>query len=122
MIKMIALLKRKPDLSHEEFVDHWINIHAPLARGIPGTRRYVQCHIVTEQRRADIEEIPLEADGIAELWFDSAESMKDTHQTAKMQRLLADGATFIGQIKTFIVDETDIDLIPQAARASARDD
>lgn len=115
MIKMIALLKRKPDLSHDEFLDHWINVHGPLARGIPGIRRYVQSHIVTEQQRADIEDISLKVDGIAELWFDSADSMKATHQTAEMQRLLADGATFIGQIKTFIVDEIDIDLTPRDA-------
>jgi uncharacterized protein (TIGR02118 family) len=46
MIKMLGLLTRKPHLTHEQFVDHWLNIHGPLALAVPGVRRYVQSHIV----------------------------------------------------------------------------
>ena len=31
MIKSISLLTRKAGLSHEEFVKHWLEVHAPLA-------------------------------------------------------------------------------------------
>ncbi|MDD2179266.1 EthD family reductase [Acidovorax sp. D2M1] len=105
MIKMIAMLKRKEHLSHEAFVEHWEKTHGPLAFNVPGLRRYVQSHILSEQFRDDIPSMNFEADGIAELWFDDAEALTKAHHSAEMQRLLADGATFIGEIKTYLVDE-----------------
>ena len=41
MIKSLSLLTRRPELSHAEFVRHWLDIHAPLAHAVPGVRRYV---------------------------------------------------------------------------------
>src|SRR5246127_987546 len=54
MIKSIGLLTRKDGLSHEEFVEHWLEIHAPLAHAVPGVRRYVQSHILEERTRSAI--------------------------------------------------------------------
>jgi uncharacterized protein (TIGR02118 family) len=54
VIKSISLLTRKAGLSHEGFVRHWLDTHAPLAHAVPGLRRYVQSHILEERRRPDI--------------------------------------------------------------------
>lgn len=108
MIKMIALLTRKTGLSHEGFVKHWVEMHAPLAHRVPGIRRYVQSHIVSEQTRPDIPTTVVEVDGIAELWFDDMAALERAHGTAEMKHLLADGALFIGSIKTFFVEEKEI--------------
>jgi EthD domain len=51
VIKSIGLLTRKEGLSHEDFVKHWLEVHAPLAHAVPGVRRYVQSHIVEERTR-----------------------------------------------------------------------
>ena len=51
MIKTVGLLSRKPGWTHEQFVEHWVEIHAPLAHAVPGLRRYVQNHIKDERRR-----------------------------------------------------------------------
>ena len=56
-----------PPLSHEEFVRHWLEVHAPLAHAVSGVRRYVQSHIVEERTRPDIPTTAVEIDGIAEL-------------------------------------------------------
>lgn len=106
MIKMIALLKRKDSITHEQFVEHWLGIHGPLAYPVKQIRRYVQSHIVTTASRPDIPDIPVDVDGIAELWFDDMEGLNAAAATDAMQRLLADGATFIGEIRTFLVVET----------------
>ena len=53
MIKSLSLLTRRPELSHEEFVRHWLEIHAPLAHSVPDVRRYVQNHIEGERGRPD---------------------------------------------------------------------
>src|SRR5438094_7193387 len=36
MIKSVSLLTRKAGLSHEQFVKHWLEVHAPLAHSVPG--------------------------------------------------------------------------------------
>ena len=36
LIKRASLLQRKGGISHEEFVKHWVEIHAPMARACPG--------------------------------------------------------------------------------------
>jgi hypothetical protein len=41
MIKLVCFLKRKPELSHEEFIDHWLNHHAPLIASTPELARHV---------------------------------------------------------------------------------
>jgi uncharacterized protein (TIGR02118 family) len=110
MIKMIALLKSKNNLSHDEFVTHWVKVHAPLAFHVPRIRRYVQSHVQSEQVRDDIPSMRFEIDGIAELWFDDAEALVKAHHTPEMRTLLADGATFIGEIKTYLVNETTVPL------------
>jgi uncharacterized protein (TIGR02118 family) len=105
MIKTVGLLTRKSGFTHEQFVKHWIEIHAPLARKVPGLRRYVQNHILGERTRADIEATAVEIDGIAELWFDDQAALETASRTPEMKALHADGALFIGRIKSYIVEE-----------------
>jgi len=108
MIKVLGLLTRKPELTHEQFVHHWLTIHGPLALAVPGIRRYVQSHITGTRTRPDIPETDVEVDGIAELWYDDEESLKRASATPEMKRLTDDGALFISRIKTFIIEEKEI--------------
>jgi uncharacterized protein (TIGR02118 family) len=105
MIKSLSLLTRRPELSHDEFVRHWVEIHAPLAHAVPGVKRYVQNHIAGERRRADIPETEVAVDGIAELWYDDRAAMDRANASPEAKRLHDDGALFIGGIKSFIIDE-----------------
>jgi uncharacterized protein (TIGR02118 family) len=105
MIKTIGLLTRKDGWSHEQFVKHWVEVHAPLAHAVPGLRRYVQNHIRGVPTRADIRQTEVEIDGVAELWFDDQAALDAAARTAEMKALQADGAKFIGRIKSFVVEE-----------------
>lgn len=73
MIKLIVAIRRRADLSVEEFQQHWRTRHAELVLTCPAAqrlvRRYVQCHTMLSQYAEG--EPPF--DGTAELWFDSAE-------------------------------------------------
>jgi uncharacterized protein (TIGR02118 family) len=108
MIKFVGLLTRKPHLTHEQFVKHWVEIHAPLAHAVPGIRRYVQSHIFGTRTRPDIPETDVEVDGIAELWYDDLESFERAAATPEMKRLTDDGALFIGRIKSYVIEERQI--------------
>lgn len=108
MIKTLTILVRRDDWTHEEFVKYWQDIHGPIARDIKQIRRYVQSEFLQEVIRKDIEEINLPVDGIAEVWYDSIESMQEARQSPQGQALLADGAKFIGRARTLILRENEI--------------
>jgi uncharacterized protein (TIGR02118 family) len=105
VIKSIGLLTRKDGLTHEDFIKHWLEVHAPLAHAVPGVRRYVQSHIIAERTRLDIPTTDVAIDGIAELWYDDRAAMERATASPEAKRLHADGALFIGRIKSFIVEE-----------------
>ena len=105
MIKTIGLLTRKSGWTREQFTKHWVETHAPLAHKVPGLRRYVQSHIRGERTRPDIEATNVEIDGIAELWFDDQAALETASRTPEMKALHADGALFIGRIRSYIVEE-----------------
>ncbi len=100
MIKSVSLLVRKEGLTHAQFMKHWVD---------------VQSYILEERTRPDIPAMPGEVDGIAELWFDDRESMTRAMATPEAKALHADGALFIGRIKSFTVDEKVI--IPKSDRS-----
>ena len=108
MIKVLGLLTRKAGITHEEFVRHWFDIHGPLAHAVPGIHRYVQSHIVGTRTRPDIPETPVDVDGIAEIWYLTEADMQRAVASPEMKTLTDDGALFIGQIKTFVIEERQI--------------
>jgi len=69
MYRHIALLVRQDELSHEEFVDHWQNVHTPIAREIEGVTRYQQV-LPADPEHAEF-------DGIAELFFEDLDALYD---------------------------------------------
>jgi uncharacterized protein (TIGR02118 family) len=73
MIKVIALLKRKPGISRDDFAHRWLYEHTKLSSALPGLRGY-RINIATPYQPDGIGAEPL-YDGTAELWWDSFEEM-----------------------------------------------
>lgn len=66
-VKMISLMRRDPSLSRDEFAQHWLERHAPLAvRHHVGLWNYTQ-NVVVETLTDDGGDV----DGIAELHFET---------------------------------------------------
>ena len=75
MVKGLALLKRNPGLSPEEFRKHYEEVHAPLAlKLVPTIRKYVRNHITTIGFSPGAEEP--EFDCITEQWFDNMDGFQ----------------------------------------------
>jgi uncharacterized protein (TIGR02118 family) len=70
MLKVMVLLAKRSGLSIAEFRRHWLEVHAPLVHALPGLRRYVQDHVVSNLDIPAAVPLGVEIDGIAELWFD----------------------------------------------------
>jgi uncharacterized protein (TIGR02118 family) len=117
MVKLVYCLRRREDVSPEEFHRYWLEEHAPLFRTVAatiGAARYVQSHTVA----AELNEV-LRAgrgceepyDGITEVWWESLAGLEASMQTAEsqeaQQRLLEDEATFIdfSRSRVFMTEE-----------------
>jgi uncharacterized protein (TIGR02118 family) len=106
MIKLVFTLRRREDMTREEFQRYWREQHAPLVKRHADAlqiRRYVQVHA----RDTDLDQAvagargsePRFYDGVAELWWDSLEELvaafsSDAGQAAS-QELLEDEQRFI---------------------------
>ena len=104
-IKRASLLARKPGISHEEFVKHWVEIHAPMARACPGIGRYTLTIIKSSSTRKDVAPFEIQVDGIAELWFKDQAAFVAYSTSPATKRLRDDGATFIGREIDFVAEE-----------------
>jgi uncharacterized protein (TIGR02118 family) len=105
MIKRASLLARKPEISHEEFVKHWVEVHAPMARACPGISRYTLTIIKSSSARKDMPAFEIQVDGIAELWFKNEAAFNLYQNSTATKRLRDDGATFIGREIDFVTEE-----------------
>src|ERR1700692_2941555 len=106
-IKRASLLARKPGTTHEQFVKHWVEIHAPMARACPGIGRYTLTIIKSSSTRKDVAPFEIQVDGIAELWFKNQAAFDSYQNSPATKRLRNDGATFIGREIDFVADEKD---------------
>jgi uncharacterized protein (TIGR02118 family) len=104
-IKRASLLARKPGMSHEDFVKHWVEIHAPMARACPGIGRYTLTIINSSSTRKDVAPFDIQVDGIAELWFKDKAAFDAYSSSPATKRLRDDGATFIGREIDFVAEE-----------------
>jgi uncharacterized protein (TIGR02118 family) len=117
LIKSISFLQRKPGLSREDFVRHWLEVHVPMCYVVPGLRGYVVSTIVKHQSRADVPSLPMgEFDGVAQVWFESLEARAAAGASAEGKRWHADGGTIIGGIRTFVTRERFVVPVPAASR------
>ncbi len=105
MIKLVFVIRRREELSLEEFHRYWLEEHGPLARKLLeplGARRYVQTHTLDTDlnvRLAATRGTAEAYDGLAEVWWDSLDALRaaassEAGQSAN-ETLTEDEARFI---------------------------
>ena len=103
LVKGIYQLKRMDGMSVDEFRKYWLEIHGNLGSKLPGLRHYVQSHLVDE---AYLYARP-HFDGVAQLWFDSADAMRAAFHSPAGKALADDGPKFIdtAALRLFVAQE-----------------
>ena len=111
MIKLIVAVRKRADMSVQDFQNHWRTRHAELVRNSPATakyiRKYVQCHTMPDQ----YEHGEVAFDGTAELWFDGVADMEAFYSDPDYLRdVQPDEARFADMDKTvfFVTEEETI--------------
>jgi uncharacterized protein (TIGR02118 family) len=98
--KWMVFVRRKPELSREQFLAHWRDIHVPLVlREMPALRRYVTNAV---ERR--LSETGPDWDGVSELWWESRDAARAALR-AGGAAIEADSARFLAEAKTYTVAE-----------------
>ncbi len=100
MIKLVALVRRRPDLTHEAFADYWVDVHAPLAAAIPGMRGY-RINIAGDP--GDMPEAPYH--GSAEIYFDDRASMVAGLASPENDIAAKDTDNFLESVTFLVTDE-----------------
>ena len=105
MIKLVYCVRRRADVSEDEFHRYWLEQHGPLVRSMAEAilaRRYVQSHTIgpeLNQAIARSRGLSNGYDGITEVWWDDVTTYRAGFSTpagvAARERLIADESTFI---------------------------
>jgi uncharacterized protein (TIGR02118 family) len=104
MLKIVVLVEKREDLTWEEFVDYWDEEHVDHVAKIETLRRYT----IAPALKPD--EAPY--DGIAELYFESTDDVRDGFTDELERELQEDEAEFLAGTETFVTTErTQIDRI-----------
>lgn len=109
MIKLIALVKKKSTMTTREFRDYWVDVHAPLARRIPGMRGY---RINVADDSGDMPPAPY--DGSAEIWFDDRAAMEAGLASPENDVAGSDVVNFTDDL-VFMICEDEAVIVDQAA-------
>ena len=93
MIKLVMCLRRRSDLTREEFQDYWLNKHGHFFMENAGdmrAKKYVQSHTLesplNEGMRVSRGMQP-DYDGVAEVWFESEEDLMEAMSSPEGQKL-----------------------------------
>jgi uncharacterized protein (TIGR02118 family) len=106
LIKRMSLLRRRPDVTPEQFRHEWRVEHARLVRATHGMCGYRQNLVIERQApkgtTVGYEGLPI--DGIVELWFESTGSLDDAFASPEGRTLMAHAPAFIAEFTTFLVE------------------
>ena len=102
MFKLMILLTKKQVMSNDEFARYLLEVHAPLAKKMPGIIRYV----VNIVQRPPNREPDYHA--AAELWFDSREGMRKAFSSPQGEVTQKDTEKFTSKTLTLFIDEHEI--------------
>jgi uncharacterized protein (TIGR02118 family) len=104
MSKVLFVLFRRADITHEQCLAEWKGEkHISIAGKTPGLKKWIQNHVTS---------LPNESapDGIGELWFDNAETLNQAMNSQEMAAAVEDAKRFLDMEKTYalVVNEESV--------------
>jgi len=106
MLKMVFLVRRKPDMDADAFRAYWSKTHAPIAAKLPGLRRYVQNHAISGDADTSVP-----YDGLAEMWWDDEDAMQQSLASPQGQAAQADVEKFMDLSRMQVLRVEQIDIV-----------
>ncbi len=106
LIKRMSTLKRRVDVSPDQFRHEWRDEHARLVKRISNVHGYRQNHVLARESPAghSVEHAEWPIDGVVELWFDDVASLDAAFASPQGATLMMHAREFIAEITTFLVE------------------
>jgi hypothetical protein len=122
MLKRLVPLVRKDGWSYEQFIRHWVNVHAELLKKLPqGPRRYCQLYVNAEIPPPEgIAFLEVHIDGFSESWFVNEAEMNADNATPEGEALVADNRVYLSRSKRFFYEEVEYPVAAEMMREDAK--
>jgi len=91
-------------MTDEKFADYWLRVHTPLAKKMPGVRKYVINLVRKPPERESLYQ------GVVELWFEDIGSMKAAFASTDGHLTSEDTHKFVSDMMVLYIDEHEIAL------------
>ncbi len=120
MLKRLVVLVRKSGWTHEAFIRHWVDVHAPLAKQVrDGARKYCQLYVMRALTNPPgLPTHGIEIDGFSESWFDDAAHLGRSLDVPGGAALARDNRMYVETSKLVFFSEVEVER-RVAARAGA---
>lgn len=106
LLKRISTLKRRPELTEDDFRREWI-AHRDLVQRMPGVAGYRQNVVIARERikgqPCSYDELPI--DGVVELWFKDLGRLESAFGSPAGRATMKHAQTFLAEITVFAVKE-----------------
>lgn len=101
--KLVVLLQRRSDMGAQEWREWWFK-HAQLTAQMPGLRAY-RINFITKAKKSELEELSINFDGTAQLWFDSLAGMESGFGSPIGKKASVDSDNHCGKRARFLTEE-----------------
>ncbi len=104
MIVVFSLMRRRDDVSLEEFRRHWLDPHGPMVCRFPRLRQYAQNHVLAVPAAASPLRDRLRTDGFAALGYDTDQDQEAATASPEMAACDVDSPQFIGGVLRVVTE------------------
>jgi uncharacterized protein (TIGR02118 family) len=118
VIAAISMMRRRTDITLDQFRRHWLDPHGVMTAELPGVRYYVQSHCLDAPGTNDLAR-HLAVDGFPELWFDSIEARHIAYTSPRIAECNIDSEHFVGTVSRLVTETLTIVDRPPAEGAKA---
>ena len=103
MIAAISMMRRRADISLDQFRRHWLDPHGVMTAELPGVRYYIQSHCLDAPGTNALAR-DLAIDGFPELWFDSIEARRIAYTSPRIAECNIDSEQFVGSVSRLVTE------------------
>jgi len=101
MIAAISMMRRRADISLDQFRRHWLDPHGVMTAELPGVRTYIQSHCLDAPGTNALAK-ELAIDGFPQLWFDSIEARRIAYTSPRIAECNIDSEQFVGAVSRLV--------------------
>jgi hypothetical protein len=116
-VRCLVLLKRRPEMTPDEFNDYWLRVHGEIAKDYPHVLRYTQLHLLSA--RSDTSPggtgVDFGVDGIVDFLFEEGHGLFDLEESEIGRIGMEDAHNFLAAVQEIYVDEHHIVDTPHGA-------